>query len=312
MIKKDIMIDTANTVDLLQSIYFDKEFEFKTAEDETNYQDLQSHIEQENWTSSLSQLEFYIKAPIDLPENEREEGGYHVYLTFYCRLSLSSSAEYELTMPSAFNLWLTREDHESLVYAMANEIDVSDQEERSTFIVEKMQQMIVIAEPYALAWLKRKQEQTEKERAALAIENGPTRFLRDWIWFPMIYTREKRGDIVKWAPKYGITGFLCPGKPGCMCLEGTEQKIAQFINDIKTISWADIPAGHKKMTSRWKQVIECQNKAEFDRQRIFSDMQEVKFEIHGAFANHNNLSMLQTWLNEKGCKEAFSHLFEYE
>ncbi|KAI8373991.1 hypothetical protein EDC96DRAFT_605634 [Choanephora cucurbitarum] len=312
MSRKDAVIDAVNTVDLLQSIYFDKEFEFKTAEDEANYQHLQSCIEQEDWTGNTTQLEFDIKAPIDLPENEREQGGYHLYLTFYCRLSTTSPTEYGLTIPSASNLWLAREDHEALVYAMTHEVDLPDQEERSTCIVEKMQQMQIIAEPYAMAWLKRKQEQTEKERAALATENGPVRFLRDWIWFPMIYTREKRGDIVKWAPKYGITGFLCPGKPGCMCLEGTEQKIAQFINDIKTISWADIPAGHKKMTSRWKQVVECQDKAGFESQRIFKDMQEVKFEIHGAFANHNNLSMLQTWLNERGCGEAFSHLFEYE
>ena len=52
---------------------------------------------------------------------------------------------------------------------------------------------------------------------------GPVVFVRQWIWFPMIYTREKRGHIIDWAPSYHITGFLCPGKPGCLCLEGTEK-----------------------------------------------------------------------------------------
>lgn len=97
-----------------------------------------------------------------------------------------------------------------------------------------------------------------------------------------------------------------------MCLEGSEKKVIQFVNDIKTISWASIPPGHRKMTSRWKQLVDCQNETELNAQRIFQDMAEVKFDIHGRFANHNELSMLQAWMQEKGCGEAFEHLFDYE
>jgi hypothetical protein len=97
-----------------------------------------------------------------------------------------------------------------------------------------------------------------------------------------------------------------------MCLEGPEKQVVQFVNDIKTISWADIPASHRKMTSRWKQSVECNNNAELEQQRLFENMIEVKFDIHGAFANHNDLSMLQAWMQEKGCGEAFDHLFEHD
>jgi hypothetical protein len=97
-----------------------------------------------------------------------------------------------------------------------------------------------------------------------------------------------------------------------MCLEGPEKNVMQFVNDIKTISWADIPASHRKMTSRWKQHVNCSNKVELESHRLFENMTEVKFDIHGQFSNHNDLSKLQSWMQEKGCGEAFDHLFEHD
>lgn len=88
---------------------------------------------------------------------------------------------------------------------------------------------------------------------------------RVWLWFPSLSTREKRDDIVDWAPEYGISGFvmagasrsrarvrfvanretdLClswgacrTGKPALMCLEGTETGVQAFLSDIKANSW---------------------------------------------------------------------------
>jgi hypothetical protein len=97
-----------------------------------------------------------------------------------------------------------------------------------------------------------------------------------------------------------------------MCLEGPEKNVIQFINDIKTISWADIPAGHRKMSSRWKQHVDCSNTEELNQSRLFKDMTEVKFDIYGKFSNHNDLNKLKAWMQEKGCGAAFDHLFEYD
>jgi hypothetical protein len=97
-----------------------------------------------------------------------------------------------------------------------------------------------------------------------------------------------------------------------MCLEGSEKQVTQFVNDIKTISWADIPAGHRKMTSRWKEYVDCNNNTELENARLFQGMTELKFDISGKFANHTSLNMLQAWMQEKGCGEAFNHLFEYD
>jgi hypothetical protein len=189
----EILSDAVNTIDLLQSIYFDKEFEFQAATDEKAYQKLQKYWESDIWPASFSdlpqQLEFTIKAPIETPHNEKHEDIPTAYLTFNGRISLISKTEYSLTLPSSANHWLSREDHEALVHALNNETIIDPADDRSTWIIEKMQQLQQTAEPYACNWIQKIQEDAEKVKSIA--EGGPVRFLRDWIWFPMIYTREK-------------------------------------------------------------------------------------------------------------------------
>jgi hypothetical protein len=187
----EILSDAVNTIDLLQSIYFDKEFEFQATTDEKTYQTLQTYWESDTWPASFpelpQQLEFTIKAPIETPDMEEDLPT--AYLTFNGRISLTCKTEYSLTLPSSVNHWLPREDHEALVHALNNEITIDPTDDRSTWIIEKMQQLQHIAEPYACNWLQKIKQASEKTK--LMEEGGPVRFLRDWIWFPMIYTREK-------------------------------------------------------------------------------------------------------------------------
>ncbi|USP73034.1 hypothetical protein yc1106_00308 [Curvularia clavata] len=75
---------------------------------------------------------------------------------------------------------------------------------------------------------------------------GSEPLVRVWFYFPSISTRSKRDDIVVSAPSYSLTGFLYAGKPGLLCLEGVSQSIDEYMRFIKTESWGDIPAHHKK------------------------------------------------------------------
>ncbi|GAA5821128.1 hypothetical protein JCM10212_006429 [Sporobolomyces blumeae] len=75
---------------------------------------------------------------------------------------------------------------------------------------------------------------------------------RVWLWFPSLSTREKRDDIVNWAPDYGLTGFVLAGKPAILCLEGTEDNIQAYMAEIKSKSWADIPSFQKKVSERFR------------------------------------------------------------
>lgn len=48
------------------------------------------------------------------------------------------------------------------------------------------------------------EEVEEKEVKEVKLE-------RVWFWFPMLSTREKRKDLVDYAPRYGLTGFVLAG-----------------------------------------------------------------------------------------------------
>lgn len=177
------LTDAVNTIDLLQSIYFDQEFEFDTLQEQELYQTLHTCWETNNWTKFNNlpcHLEFTIKAPIEIPDQE----DILIHLIFHGRLSLFDVSDYQLYLPSASNLWLSRHNHETLVNQL-NDIEMDPNNDRSTWIIEKMQQLQTIAVPYAIRYL------SEKKVETATIDDGPVRLLREWIWFPMIYTREK-------------------------------------------------------------------------------------------------------------------------
>ena len=119
---------------------------------------------------------------------------------------------------------------------------------------------------------------------------------RVWFYFPSISTREKRDDLINHAPSYGFTGFLLAGKPGFLCVEGGSKAIDDYMKFIKTESWGDIPAHHKKVSERYRE-------SGSDVQRRFEDMREVTDEVgerRGERANRTDMRALEAWLGERG------------
>ncbi|KAF5691870.1 hypothetical protein FDENT_3238 [Fusarium denticulatum] len=127
--------------------------------------------------------------------------------------------------------------------------------------------------------------------------------VRVWFYFPSISTRAKRDDFINYAPTYGLTGFLLAGKPGILCLEGGSVAIDDFMKFIKTESWGDIPAHHKKVSERYREEAT-------DLKRAFSDMQEITdmIEKRGARGNRGDMKALEAWLVECGLGEAFGKI----
>ncbi|EKJ77607.1 hypothetical protein NXS19_006240 [Fusarium pseudograminearum] len=138
------------------------------------------------------------------------------------------------------------------------------------------------------------------------VANAPiqdTTIVRVWFYFPSISTRAKRDDLVNYAPTYGLTGFLLAGKPGVLCLEGGSVAVDDFMKFIKTESWGDIPAHHKKVSERYREEAT-------DLKRAFADMQEITdmIEKRGARGNRGDMKALEAWLVECGLGEAFSKI----
>lgn len=165
--------DSLEIIEFLKSLYFDQEFTFVSDQDEKVYKQLQ----QEQNVLDKQYIEMIIKAPIK-----------ELFLCFYCRLSLISE-NYDLSLPSSDNHWLSRQDHKQLIDALA----AVEGDDRASRIIESIQTISTLAEPMLEEYEKQQQKQLKKDTS-----DEPIEFLREWIWFPMIYTREKVKKGVKY------------------------------------------------------------------------------------------------------------------
>ncbi|KAK6216602.1 DUF1115 domain protein [Colletotrichum tabaci] len=130
---------------------------------------------------------------------------------------------------------------------------------------------------------------------------GPPHLVRVWFYFPSISTRSKRDDFIIHAPAYGLTGFLYAGKPGLLCLEGASRRVDAYMRFIKTESWGDIPAHHKKVSERHRETGVAA--------RVFADMSEITDSVgerRGQRANRGDMKAVEGWLVERGLGDAFA------
>ncbi|CAO3613440.1 unnamed protein product [Cunninghamella echinulata] len=319
-ITEDSLENIVNIIELLQSLYYDDEFKFRSNEDDKLYQQILQYS-QENELSALiptlqaTSLSFRIHLPLNKDNDMDQE---LLVLTIDGRLSLSQKQQNcQWNISSSENNWLDRELHESFNNTWSQywkeQLEQESELDLSTHIMLILQHASILALPIIEQY---QQQQKDllllQQQKSLKVNQGPIIFLREWLWLPMIYTKEKRNHIVDWAPSYNITGRLFSGKPGMLCLESTSENVAKFINDIKTISWADIPSGHKKISTKYQERIECETMEELDQHRKFRDMEELKFETSGKFRNHNDLDALKKYMTEHQVGDAFSYLFDYE
>ncbi|KAK0389038.1 hypothetical protein NLU13_2614 [Sarocladium strictum] len=145
-----------------------------------------------------------------------------------------------------------------------------------------------------------KASETSNENDA-EVEGGAKPLVRVWFYFPSISTRSKRDDFIINAPYYKITGFLCAGKPGLLCLEGDSEQIDEYMRFIKTESWGDIPAHHKKVSERYREPN--------IQTRVFKDMQEITDmvgERRGQRGNRGDMKVIEQWLVDRGVGDAFA------
>lgn len=135
--------------------------------------------------------------------------------------------------------------------------------------------------------------------ASKPASTGP--LVRVWFYFPSLSTREKRQHMVDWAPSYYLTGFVLAGKPGLLCLEGSASNIDAYMNEIKTVSWGDIPSHQKKVSERYRETGT-------EVTRAFEEMIEITDlvgERHGQRQNRGDMAAIEAWLKERGLGEMF-------
>jgi len=90
----------------------------------------------------------------------------------------------------------------------------------------------------------------QPEAPSTSARQPPEPLERCYLWFPSLSTPSKRRDLVTYASRYDLTGFVLAGKPGLLCLEGGSGGFGRYLNDIKNESWSDIPSYQKKVSLR--------------------------------------------------------------
>lgn len=163
----------------------------------------------------------------------------------------------------------------------------------------------------AMAWIKEEAPERliakleEMDTGSIHTENNI--LVRVWFYFPSLSTREKRDDIVNFAPVYQLTGFVLAGKPGVLCLEGTTSNVDAYMKYIKTHSWGDIPSYQKKVSERYRET-RSPDEESLGVNRVFGGMEEITGVLGyrgGARANRGDMKALEIWLKERGLGEAF-------
>jgi len=136
-----------------------------------------------------------------------------------------------------------------------------------------------------------------------AVEFEQSQLVRVWFYLQSLSTRSKRDDMVNWAPAYSLTGFVLAGKPGILCLEGTSENISDYMAEVKTRSWADVPSYQKKVSERYRE--------EGDQvKRVFDSMREITGEIGkgGHRGNRSEMGEVRKMFDSVGLGDLFAEV----
>lgn len=113
---------------------------------------------------------------------------------------------------------------------------------------------------------------------------------------------------------------LVAGKPALLCVEGTEGNIDSYMNDIKSVSWADIPSFQKKvrlplfhnplasLMLRGPQISERHRTTlAAPSARVFTKMEEITGLVDkgGQRGNRGEMGQVRDFLVARGLGDAF-------
>ncbi|OHE94105.1 hypothetical protein CORC01_10562 [Colletotrichum orchidophilum] len=302
LLPPDLIEHQIGQIDLLTAMYPTKDEVFIDKDSEEALQRLKAHVEEDSSTTPFSRTPTVtLLLTLTIPEPEEDPSPPP-------SLSSPKTLQLDISVPFSYKIennapppeeaprikvrirqpsWLNRAATTHL------NSQIPDGDEDLFSIIESINEE-------AVTYLKEaKTAEADSVVSAAGSEAGP--LVRVWFYFPSISTRSKRDDFIINAPGYHLTGFLYAGKPGLLCLEGGSQSIDDYMKFIKTESWGDIPAHHKKVTERHREKD--------IKTRVFADMQEITDSVgerRGQRANRGDMKAVEGWLLERGLGDAFA------
>ncbi|KAK2582295.1 hypothetical protein KPH14_004636 [Odynerus spinipes] len=146
---------------------------------------------------------------------------------------------------------------------------------------------------------KEKHRENEKKKNE---EDDKLIFARYWIYSHHIYSKLKRRDISNLTKDLSLTGFCLAGKPGIICIEGTNENCEYFWQKIKVMNW------HRILIK----LIEDEtlnSEKDINVMRKYPNFQEISFPSSD---RHNDMGQLLKYLTEHQSQHVFKDLFGIE
>lgn len=162
-------------------------------------------------------------------------------LDFRIKIQVTETVKMELSVMLG-QLYPT---HESPMFTIRTDTLTKSQEKLVERAIEQyIQTEVDRSDPYifqVISWLQdnlddvvktEKPDDTRKEE-----EDAVTKLERAWFWSHHIYSKIKRQNIVKLCKNHELSGFMWPGKPGVICIEGLADNVDEVVRVIKSWQW---------------------------------------------------------------------------
>jgi hypothetical protein len=125
-------------------------------------------------------------------------------------------------------------------------------------------------------------------------------FSRYWIYSHHIYSKIKRRDMLDMSKEFELTGFVLPGKPGIICIEGDSKNTAEWWSIVKNWQW-------KRLSLKIQEDQECNDVSSMRKFVGFQEIGEVKGNTRDY---HMDLGAFQSYLTQHGFQQSvFQELF---
>ncbi|XP_066147268.1 RWD domain-containing protein 2A [Euwallacea fornicatus] len=127
--------------------------------------------------------------------------------------------------------------------------------------------------------------------------------VRYWIYSHHIYSKTKRKALIDLAKELKISGFVMPGKPGVICVEGDARDVIEWWQTVKSMNWKKIFC---KITESNKEDLKGTNFLKFH------GFTEQVFENRGPKFNHMDMGEFYKYLEKHNLGYIFKDIFGVE
>jgi len=220
-------------------------------------------------------FQIFVTLPHDYPSSEKPE--------FYVTLEKLLNRETH----RAFNKDLSAYIDENVVVGEVSTYQVV------SWLQENVESYVAMAA--AEGSEKKKGLEAETKKALKESENS---FVCYWIYSHHIYSKIKRRDILDLSKEYQLTGFSMPGKPGIICMEGSDRNVSEAWGIIKSWNW-------KKINVKY-----LESELGMEDARRYTSFEEIGFVKSSDTRDyHMDMGEFHKYLESHGCGYMFKELF---